>query len=232
MATLTILRLNVTNVLGLDNTVAASGGDQGQIDYYLNEGVRQVLLDTSCYITSTTVTPGATADYTLTTPILLIKSMYFTSGGTQYNLTQKSLQEIIDYRRAAGSSSPTLYYHLAGTNLLMWFPTPAAADVLTLYYVPYPTALSAGSDDPSGVTLGGIPVEQHKLIEAYALWKLADMSDNLNSQKGELYKARYTQGVGMFRRDLTKRGGPLASVPLPSRRRGQAWVPRPDQIGA
>lgn len=233
MANLTVLRTTISGILGIENIVAQSGGDQSQIDYYVNEAIRQILLDTGCYVTSTTVTPGATADYTLTTSFLKILRMYFTVSSVQYPLIQRSLDEIIDLRRNTDSVGPTRCYKLAGRDLLMWYPTPGASDVLSLYYVPYPTfPLSTGTDDPSTAAYGGIPVEYHRLIELYACWKMAIWSGDITSANGVSFKQNYLEGVGQMRRDFSKRGGDeMAGIPLPSRRRGLAWQPRPDQVG-
>lgn len=229
MSTLTDFRLNATKILGTDST--AAGSDEVLVDFYANEAVREILLATRCYVSIATSTPGANQDLTLDASILDIITMFFTVSGTQYSLQKRPIDEIVEMRRNSANASPSLFYAVAGASLLMFYPTPGATDTLTVYYVAKPTAMSAGTHDPSSATYGGIPTEQHHLIESYVCWKVGDAIDDASSQNGLTYKQEYTQGVGQFRRDLAKRGGnELAPIPLPSRRRGRSYIPRPDQV--
>lgn len=164
------------------------------------------------------MTPGANADYTLGSDILEIVDIDTTpSGSVAYGLTRLSVGEIRQLRRNTGVAaiSPTLYYSLAGASTLMFYPTPGASDVFTLYYVPVPTALSVSSDDPSTASLGGIPVAFHKAIEYFALSEAADANDDESSQKGLKYFQLYQDQVKKIRRALRRKGGnlmPLARV--------------------
>lgn len=205
MATLATFRTNVASILGLDNS---TNGDQSLIDTYVNEGVLEVLKNTGCYVASSALSGVSTADYTLPTAALELRDLYLTSSGTDYLLERASMDEILRMRRFTPSASgPTRYYALAGHNLLMFYPTPAATDSFTLYYVPYPTALSNSAHTPSNSAYGGVPDENHNVIEFYALFRLADYDDDSTSQMGERYYALYRQGVADMRRHLSKKGG-------------------------
>jgi hypothetical protein len=200
-----MFRTNIANRLGLDNSVS---GDQTYIDGWVNDGVIQTLLDTHCYVTSTTVTPGATSDYTLTSSVLEIVYMSATSAGITYQLERLTVPELLEVRRnASASTAPTQYYALAGQNTVLFHPTPGSADTYTLYYVPVPTALSAGSDDPSNASNGGIPTAYHKAIEYFALSEAADANDDASSQMGAKYFQLYQDQVRKIRRHLRARGG-------------------------
>lgn len=191
MATLTNLRTRVYSRLGLDST--SSGTDETETTAYLNEAIIDILLQTGIYVTSaSTALTAGTADYTLDSSILRIKEAYLTSGGTQYGVTQATPSEILDLRRNSGSGSPIRYYAVE-SNLLMVYPTPSAADTLTLYYTPVPTALSSASHDSSSTTYGGIPEAFSPAIVAYACWKLGDREDDRTSQNGQMYFTEYQQ---------------------------------------
>lgn len=165
------------------------------------------------------MTPGASADYTLDTGVLEIVDIDSTpaSGSVIYGLTRLSVGELRELRRNTGTAAsyPTLYYALAGATTLMFYPTPSATDVFTMYYVPVPTALSVSSDDPSSASLGGIPVAFHKAIEYFALAEAADANDDQSSQNGLKYFQLYQDQVKKIRRTLRRKGGnlmPLARV--------------------
>jgi len=203
--TLTQLRTNVSAVLGLDN---AAAGDQPQIDFYANEAVRKTLIDTKCYVTSQTLTPGANEDYTLATSVLEIVDWTTTSSGSTYPLERVSVAEILRMRRAtAGTGTPTRFYALAGHNTVMFYPTPAAADTFKTYYIPLPTEATTGSHDFATATYGFIPVELFNCLENYVLWKMADLDDDASSEMGDRYHALYEASVQQGRRHLRRKGG-------------------------
>lgn len=195
----------------------------------MNDGVVQVLMDTACYVTSQTVTPGATADYTLATNVLEIIDLSSTASNVVYGITRVTAGEILEMRRsAAAATSPTLFYALAGHNTVMFHPTPAAADTFTIYYVPVPTALSATGDDPSTASLGGIPTAFHKAIEFYALSEAADANDDQSSQQGAKYFQLYQDQIKKVRRVLKRRGGALAPLARIGPRGRSRWGVRHD----
>ena len=202
--TLTQVRTNVSAILGLDNSTT---GDQPQIDFYANEAVRKTLMDTRCYVTSATITPGATADYTLTTSALEVIEIYGTSDSQNYSLERRSVAEIIQRRQASTSAGPTRYYAMTGNNLFMWYPTPSATDTFTLYYVPQPTEMATGANDLSVTTYGGVPTSIFDCVENYVLWKMADLDDDASSSMGEKYRALYEDAIRKARKHLRDRGG-------------------------
>lgn len=221
MPTLAQFRTRVSSKIGLDNTAGSS--DQSLVDSWVNEGVVDVLRETGCNIDSTTVTPGASADYALAASVLGIIDMYTSSGGTDSRLEQLSVPDMLDIRQNGSSSgSPTQYFALAGADLMLFYPTPAAADTFTMYVVPKPTALSVSSDDPSSASLGGVRTEFHKAIELYALAEAADYDDDGSSAQGQRYRERYREELSRIRRSLNLIGGhkqPPARLPTQRPRR-------------
>ena len=222
MATLAQFRSRVSAKIGLDTT--AAGADETLVDSWVNEGVVDVLRETQCNVDTQTVTPGASADYALSASVLGIIDMYTSSSSTDSRLEQVSVPDLLEMRRngAAATGSPTTYYALAGTDLMLFYPTPAAADTFTMYYVPKPTALSLSSDDPSSASLGGVRVEFHKAVEFYALAEAADYDDDSSSAQGARYRERYAEELGKVRRQLIRLGRykqPPARLPTQRRRR-------------
>lgn len=220
MPTLTTFRTNVSKTLGLENT---TGGDQTQIDGYLNEGVLEILRQTNVYVDKGTMslTPAVT-DYTLDSGIMRILSLYITGSDSRvYWLEHVSLETLLDMRRRNTDLTDTVrYFALAGSNTFVVYPTPASADTITIYYVPYPTAMSDGAHDPSNATYGGIPREYHRGIELYALWRLADLNDDKSSEQGERYRALFEGFVASINSTLSRKGGPMprANTNRPRRR--------------
>lgn len=178
---------------------------------WINQVYAQVAVETEAVVTSGTFNLVAgTASYDLsailTNGILRIKEMYATPvGGVQsVPLIQTDLDDILRRRQASGGVAnavgSTVYrFALLGQNKLELYPTPASADVITVYYVALPTALSANGD---------IPVFQEpyasKLLEYGALAEAADFkSDPQESEYRQLFGV-WTQ---KFRAHLTRRQG-------------------------
>jgi hypothetical protein len=160
-------------------------------------------------------------DYTLDTAIMDVKSWSFAGSSLTVVPERVSVEEIL--RRRAwdvdGVNTASMYA-LAGSNLLMVWPTPADDDAITVYYVPRPVLLTAESDTPSE-----IPAEFHPAVEQYALWKLASMNDDSSSGQGERYRIQYEgqdgRGgmVARIRRHVVQKGGrPGRAQFHPSRR--------------
>lgn len=201
---LTTFRSSITAELGLDNT---AGGDQPLMDQRVNEGVTDYLLETGCKVISATLTEtSGQGDYTLDTAILQVKGWYWSSG-TDYRRPQRvSVDELLRLRVAAQAtttgSTPAAYYALAGSNLLMVYPTPSAADTITVYYVPRPVVLTTGANTPDE-----IPAEFHPAVEFYALWRLASYDDDQSSAQGQRYRDEYDRWVSKAKKFITLRDG-------------------------
>ena len=192
--------------------------DTDLLDGWINDGVLDFMLQTGIKVAADTVSLSAgVGDYTLDTDILAIREMVVTSAGDDYNLVQVTPHEIRRWRRGlSGTGSPVYRYAVEGANLLMVYPTPSSADVLTVYYVPRPATLASGSDVPSE-----IPAEFHKAVELYALGEAADADDDSSSAQGQRYRDGYALEVAKARRSKLTRGGSRLPVASLARRR---WV--------
>jgi hypothetical protein len=245
MSTLATLQSDVAGVLGLDFDAAnPSNGDGPRLLGWANDAVIDMLRRTHCYIKSEAISLTAgTSDYDLQSTnkeILAIEDIYTTSAGSNYRMKRLSTTDLLNLRLYSVNSSPTAMYALGGANLLMLYPTPLTADTLTFYYVPRPTALAAGTDDPSSVTLGGIPSEFHYGLELYMQWKAADAFDDESSSSGETYRRLYLGDpgappgteqrdgfIGTMKKDVRKKAGKhLGGIVLPPRNR-RSYIPQP-----
>jgi hypothetical protein len=199
------MKTSVSGILGLDTT--ASGADDVELGKKLNDAVRDFLVRTHAKVSTATMTLTAgTGDYTLPVETLAIQDF---AGASTTRLERTSPAEILDRRRASsstGTGAVNYLYALNGADLLMLYPTPGSADVLTIYYVPKPTEMT-GSNDPSNATYGGIPVEYHPALEEYAKWKMADYDDDSSSSMGMSYQAEYMRLVRDAKRNIRQRGG-------------------------
>jgi hypothetical protein len=193
-----------------------------------NEAVVDILLKTGCYVTSATMTEtSGTGDYTLDTGIMRVKGWQWSDGSTYSQPERVPIDVLLALRgnNSASTTWPASFYAVAGANLLMVYPTPAASDTITVYYTPVPTAMSSGSHDPSSATYGGIPVGFHPAIEQYMLWKLASADDDESSGQGERYRIAYEgqQGDGGWIKTIRKytlmHGGKPSRVRVNGRRR-------------
>lgn len=244
MSTLATLQGNVAGVLGLDfDSTSPSSGDGPRLLGWANDAVVDMLKRTHCYIKTEAIQLTANVgDYDLqatNTEILAIDDIYLTSGGANFRVRRMSSTDLINLRLFQVTTAPIQMYALSGANLLQVYPTPAQADSLNIYYVPRPTALANGTDDPSSTTLGGIPSEYHYGLELYMMWKAADFNDDESSSSGETYRREYEGDpgappgprkagfIGMMKKDIRDRGGKhLAGILIPPRNR-RVYIPQP-----
>lgn len=207
MATLLQLRTSVAAKVGLDDTAGST--DATNVIYWLNQGVREVLLRTHCRVEIATTNLTANEwTYDLPSDVLALHRVV-TSDDTPTHIV--SLEEILE-RRRAGNTASTAELRLAveGSNLFAVWPTPTAASTLTLFYVQRPTEMSSDSHDPSNSTYGGIPAEYHYAIELWALAQASDHEHEGRTQQGVSYLAQFDEYLKRVVRPAVNRmGGPL-----------------------
>lgn len=205
--------------MGLDYT----GDDKTELDQKINDGVLDLLRRTRCYqvFGNQTLTAGDW-QYAMDSAVLSMIKVYTACG----ELERVGTDELIHLQTTTSAvGSPGSRYALAGASTLLIYPTPGAADVLGTLYVPRPTALSGPTDDPSDSTHGGIPAEWHYGIELYALWKMADSTDDQSSAQGERYRGLYegqdsrSGYLGQIRAEMYRKGGRIPRARLTHRRR-------------
>jgi hypothetical protein len=225
----------VSNRVGnLDSTVAA---DQVRMTRWANESIVDLLMRTRCNVTKADapLTIGVD-DYDLDTDILMATNASTTSAGSSWPVEHIDPAEMITLRTSNTSvSSPIQYYSVLGANRLMVYPTPSAAEVLTIYYVPRPTAMSVSSDQPANSTYGNIPTEYVKAIEFYVCAEAADDDDDSTSAQGQRYREMYEMILRRSRSLARQKFGPYNARAMvnPNRRVGRRkdnsidWYGRP-----
>lgn len=196
----------VINKLRLDAT-----NDLSKVKDWINQVYAQVCVETEALTTSGTITLAAgTATYSLASSLplcLRIKEMYVTPvGQAQWApLNEIPLNRLLRMRQSSGGTATAngsvTHYCLVGMDDLEVFPTPSAADTLTVYYVKLPTALSANGD---------VPVLQEpyasKVLEYGALAEGADFRSDPSEYE---YRQLFETWMGKFRSHLTRRHGNL-----------------------
>lgn len=213
MATLEQFRRQVGMKIGMDYDNA--GNERTLIDEWLNEGVREVLLRSHCYVA--TATMDTTADewqYDLSSTIMVIKELY--RDGDNQQMIRVTPQDILDYRRLSQSAdSAVVRWAVQGANMLMLWPTPTEAYTLNMVFVPRPTEMSFDTHNPSDATYGGIPTEFHSAIRLWALAEAADYDDDSTSGYGRNYRQEFDQYMrGFVIPKLNKRAGALPAARL------------------
>lgn len=185
----------------------SSDNDTDKVKDWLNQIYADACLTTEVSVTSATMNLTAgSASYTFPDAIMRIKEMVITPSGATVSkpLKQSTLDEILSRRQASGGiqnfGGYVTHYALLGVNDFEVWPTPQAADVLTIYYVAAPTALDADEDVPS---LLPEPFAS-KVLEFGALAEAADFKGD---PAGAQWAGEYQQWLQKLRAHLTRKQG-------------------------
>lgn len=185
--------------------------DLPKVKDWLNQVYTQVCVETEAVVTFATMNLIAgTASYTFPTGVARIKTMFVTPAGAtsvlqQPPMTRTTLDDILVRRQTGGATQQgSLYcsrYAVVGINDFEVWPTPAAVDVLTVYYAGFPTPLAAATDVP-------IIEEPYasKLLEYGALAQAGDFKGDPATTEwaGEL-----DQWMGRYLNHLDKKQGDI-----------------------
>lgn len=148
-----------------------------------------------------------TAVYTMPTAVIRIKQMIVTPSGQGASrpLIPTSIEQILEWSASNGANSTAngyvTHYALLGIQDIQYYPTPTAADVVTMYYVKLPTALSADAD---------VPVLQEPYVSSCltegACYQAAMF---LKDPDALLYKKNYDDAMRSLRGHLRRREGAM-----------------------
>jgi hypothetical protein len=171
-----------------------------------------------------------------------VKSLRWSTSGGSSTYAERVPNEEIERLRAAATTVatgyPAVYYAIVGANVLKVYPTPSAADTITVFYVPRPTAMSAAQRPVRHHLRRRARRSIHKAIVLYAEWQAADYRDDESSSQGERYRQLYEDEIKRIRRYVTLHGGRLGKAhscirPVVGRlprvtvtRAGRRWQPR------
>ena len=202
-ATFASIKDSVIAKLRLDATA-----DDTRVGDWINQVYADVCVDTEAIQTASTMDLTAnSATYTLPSAAIRIKWMFVTpAGGTQsMALEPITMEQILRWRMFGGSQGSTgsvQYYALSGNDLIDFYPTPATADTITMYYVKLPEAMANATDVPEISE----PYAS-KLLEYGALAEGADFKRDPNEQQ---YRALYASWMQRFRIHLHRKEGGVA----------------------
>ena len=155
------------------------------------------------------------SDYTLPSGILSFSSVWVDpTNGEDVELDQVGSSEMLRRRRWEYTGDSPKVYQLLGMDLIRVYPTPSTGDTLHVLYVPAPGAL----DNTDDLSIEGVPLADHPVIEEYVSWKAADWDDDTSSKVGQAYQQGWEMGLrrAKVRRNRLDNGwGPVR----PGRRR-------------
>lgn len=184
----------------------AVSSDSTSAQDYINDGYIDIAA--RCDLGATFVTKTLTAnqtkysfasDFSLS-GVLKINELRYTQSGASANfaiVNASSLREVLDLNSAA-ITGWTRAYAFDGVDTIILAPAPLSGDTITIYYVPTPTALSAGADVPSA-----IPSQwQERLLVSYGVSRLAEVE---SPDLAETYRGKYELYLQQFRQFLTDR---------------------------
>lgn len=192
---------------------------------WINQAYTQVCVETEANVTSATMTlTSGSASYTFPAGVARVKQMIVKpAGSTQFNppLIRTTLDEILSRRQFGGDTatsgtviSQSTHYTLLGINDFEVWPTPSAADVITIYYAAFPTPLSANGD---------VPVLEEpygsKILEYGALAQAGDFKGDPATAD---WQASYDTWVAKYLDHLKQKGGDL---PGQFHQWGDGWAP-------
>lgn len=192
----------------IDRVRLDADADTSRVKDWVNQVYAEVCIETEAIQDYSTMTmTAAQAVYTLDTSISRIKQMYVTPSGQGPSrpLQPTSIEQILEWSASNGatqtSNGSVTYYAVFGITDIQFYPTPAAADVVTVYFVKLPTALSGDSDVPAL----GEPYASNCLVEGACFEAALFIKD----PDAQLYKLRYDDAVKKLRGHLRRREGSM-----------------------
>ena len=176
---------------------------------WINQIYSEVCIETEATQDYSTMALTAnTSVYTLDAQIVRIKQMYVTPSGQGQSrpLVPTSLEEILEWSASSGATASNqgsvTHYAQFGYQTIKFYPTPTAADTVTIYYLKQPTALSADSDVP----VIQEPYSSICLVNG-ASYKAALF---LKDPDAELYRRDYEDSIHRFRGHLRRKQGSMS----------------------
>jgi hypothetical protein len=153
------------------------------------------------------VATANTSVYDLDTDIVRIKQMYVTPTGQGQSrpLIPTSIEQILEWSYSNGATSTNsgaiTHYAMFGIQKIQFYPTPTAADTITVYYVKQPTALDLDAD---------IPVLQEPYVSNLLVnGACFEAAVFLKDPDALLFKQLYDEGLKEYRSHLRAREGSM-----------------------
>ena len=187
---------HVGAAVGLDSSGTVSTTEQSFLLDWINEACQKFLMETKVKVESQTMnlTIGFN-DYELPSDVLVMNQVQVTTSDNQVIPLAPIDPEEMLWRRRYPGAIPIRYYSMQGANLLMLYPTPTQADVVTMYYVPFPTTITTSNWTQDIFALAGIPSQFHDIVELWVKYRAGDHADDASSQNGITYFQLWEQEV-------------------------------------
>ena len=196
--------------------------DRALLDTWVNDGMVEIFVDTSCVVTKVTVTLTASVDeYAMDTGILRILEYAQLASAPSSALSIVSASEILQ-RRFTSSVGTVRRFAILGSNILIVNPTPVAADQILFYAVPYPDAVATTDD----VHSTGLPLFGKRALECYVLMRAMEYNHDYQAARMRGNPVVYGAAAywrGMYDDELNnirRRGRELGGRKLPMGRVG------------
>lgn len=192
--------------------------DLAKVKDWINQTYYEVCVEAESLVTQATVTlTAATTSYTFPAEMARLRQMFVTPFGAtsvlqQPPMTRTSYDDILMKRQLGGitqqSGAYSTHYAFMGENDFEVWPTPAAADVITLAYAAFPTVLSADGDlqvldEPYG----------SKMLEYGALVQAGDFKGDPST--GE-WANNFNEWMGRYMHHLERKQGDIPT-------QGRTW---------
>ena len=177
--------------------------DRQKVKDWINHAYAQACEDTDAnLVVDTMALTAGQFRYVLPTSICRIDQMYVTALGAttpSEPLELTTLDDLMRKRACGPATGSATHYALGGLSVFEVFPTPSAADVLTLYMSEFPVPL---------VNNGDVAVLQEpfgsRLLELGALVQAAEFKGD---QQGAMWKAQHDEWMRKFTQHLEARAG-------------------------
>ena len=195
--------------------------DAQRVRDWINQTYSRVCVETEAIVATAQMNCAVGAySYTFPTAVARTKQMQIRPFGANVlnpPLIRTTLDELLN-RRQNGGDAPlagqSTHYALLGINDFELWPTPGAADVILLYFVQFPTALSADTDRPI--------IEEPYASKLLEYGALADAGDFNGDPSTEGWAADYQDWTTRYMQHLDRKQG---VIPGQFHQWGDTWVP-------
>lgn len=163
---------------------------------WVNDAQKEIAIKNDLLqIKATLTTVVGTAEYSLPTGILTLRSVKYQGRGLNAMTLKEADDFIYDTDAADSSGIPSAYWVYAGKLVL--YPTPQTASTtdISIYYSRVPVEVTLVGDTPE------LPIQYHTRIVEYCIAQAHELDDNSNAYDAKM--GQFTAGVNALKDNLT-----------------------------
>lgn len=205
--------LDVQNAVKIKGRLSTTGSDDQKVKDWVNRAYYRLCLETEAVPAVSTMNMTANVySYSFPAAVARLKTMFVTPAGQSETVSAqppmvRTTLEDIQQRRAFGQLASTggqysTHYAYVGINDFEVWPTPAAADVIKLWYAAFPTALVNNTDVPVG--------DEPYISKLLELGGLLEAGDLLGDPSTDEWKSDYDIELGKYLNHLEQKAGDYA----------------------